>query len=380
MAKRLITSRPSGSIHYGFEYTVTTEDILSGFAQISINNHRELIVKHQVRDENDIIKIRSYKFNNEVIGNNNVITISNKDQTSTITFDKDFVEGNIIDISVNGVDMESVEFDTDNATTYDLIKTALENILSDSTITVDDSAKTVEIMDTMTKTVVVNVTGTTPSTASVVETTEKYQVTVTYSGDFAISNLINFNVNGNVTVVGFDTDNATTYDNLKTALESMLPDATVVVDAVAHTVVITDMIFTTVTSTVTGGVAPTAGVVFLTNQVSTVTYSGDFVEYDTVNFDINSLSITPVSFDTDNATTYTNLKTAIETIVPTATVIIDDVAKTVVIKDSSVTGVASTIDNVPVDSVVTDDNNSDWLVEGDKITFICFKKFYIPEE
>lgn len=93
--------------------------------------------------------------------------------------------------------------------------------------------------------------------------------TITFDADFVTSNLIDITVNGTaVTQVPFNTDNATTYADLKTQIETDITDSTATIDAVARTIVIeilNDSV-DSITVVVTGGASQATGTVTYTNE------------------------------------------------------------------------------------------------------------------
>jgi hypothetical protein len=101
--------------------------------------------------------------------------------------------------------------------------------------------------------------------------------TLTFDTDFVTSNSIVVTVNGTaVTAVPFDTDNATTYSNLETQIETDIAGSSVTVDAVARTVVVvleTPGGVSTISAVVTGGAS---------QPVGTATYSDRQVDYKAV--------------------------------------------------------------------------------------------------
>lgn len=64
-------------------------------------------------------------------------------QTSKATFDIDFVTGNSIVFTINGIAVTAIPFNTSNSQTYDDIKTQIEADIADSIVTVNATAKTV---------------------------------------------------------------------------------------------------------------------------------------------------------------------------------------------------------------------------------------------
>jgi hypothetical protein len=180
------------------------------------------------------------------------------DRSGVLTMDKDFVSDNSIAITITTsgatVEVPAVDFDTDNATTYAAIKAAIEAALTGYTVTVDAGAKTISIAATgkAIKNVTVAVTGGAVNQAE-------------FDADFVASNSIAINLrygsgSSSDTVVPeitvpFDTDNATTYANIETAIEAAIAGSVVVVDAVARTVTIAIPTADRITSvyTVTGG-------------------------------------------------------------------------------------------------------------------------------
>lgn len=183
------------------------------------------------------------------------------EQSSLALFDLEFVADNSIIISIltsGGVltAIPAVPFNTDNSTTYDDIKAAIELAIADATVTVDEAAKTV----------LVEITG--RQVLSITSVVTGGAITLAeMTGDFITGNSIAINViygtlgNPDVVVpeviVPFDTDDATTYANIKTDLEAAIAGSVVDVDDVANDFTITmalqDRI--TITVLVTGGVS-----------------------------------------------------------------------------------------------------------------------------
>jgi len=63
--------------------------------------------------------------------------------------------------------------------------------------------------------------------------------TFTFDADFITGNTIDFTINGTaITQVPFNSDNATTYADIKTQIEADLSDSSVTIDAVARTVIV----------------------------------------------------------------------------------------------------------------------------------------------
>ena len=73
----------------------------------------------------------------------------------------------------------------------------------------------------------------------------------------------------------------------------------------------------------------------LATQSATVSFDIDFVTGNNIDFVINGTAVTTVPFNIDNATTYANLKTQIETDITDSVVTVDDIARTVIIEIES---------------------------------------------
>jgi len=159
---------------------------------------------------------------------------------------------------------------------------------------------------------------------------------VSVAKDFVANSQISFDIvtGGStlVTVPAFSSSstNATTYATIKTQIEATLVGSTVTVDDVARTIEIeaVDKAILGVTMSVTGGGSQEA------------TFDIDFEAGNTVNIDVtlgsgsNEDTVIPtiaVPFDSDNATTYAAIETAVELAIAGSIVTVDAGARTVVI-------------------------------------------------
>jgi hypothetical protein len=128
-----------------------------------------------------------------------------------------------------------VPFDTDSATTYTAFKAAIEAALPGSTVTTDSVAGTLEINATGK-----NIVGVT------MEVTGGASETTVFDIDFEAGNSIAIDIafgSGSAAdtvlptvTVPFNTDNATTYGDIETAIESALTGSVVTVDSVGLSV------------------------------------------------------------------------------------------------------------------------------------------------
>ena len=80
-------------------------------------------------------------------------------KTAKLLFDADFITGNLIDITINGVAVTQVPFNTDQATTMGDIETQIEADIANSAVTVSAARE-----------LTITITDTTPSISSVVVT------------------------------------------------------------------------------------------------------------------------------------------------------------------------------------------------------------------
>jgi hypothetical protein len=77
-----------------------------------------------------------------------------------ILWDADFITGNLIDITINGVAVTQVPFNTDQATTMSDLETQIEADIANSVVTVSAARElTITITDTVASSIVVAVTG-----------------------------------------------------------------------------------------------------------------------------------------------------------------------------------------------------------------------------
>jgi len=72
--------------------------------------------------------------------------------------------------------------------------------------------------------------------------------------------------------------------------------------------------------------------IIIASQASTTTFDADFITSNSIDFTINETAVTTVPFNTDNATTYADIKTQIEADIANSTVSIDAVARTVIVE------------------------------------------------
>ncbi len=124
----------------------------------------------------------------------------------------------------------------------------------------------------------------------------------TFSGAFVMGNSIQFTINGLVlSPILFTTDNATTYNNVKTAISAAFPKATVTVDPVAFTVYIYQpgAAFLMV-CTVTGGTPPT------------VTITAPYSQADAAIYYIEKAVLYLQAYGTDSNLYFQNLQNALQ--------------------------------------------------------------------
>lgn len=181
-------------------------------------------------------------------------------RTGKFTFVADLVVDNSIELAIvtggNRVnEIPAVDFDTDMTTTLTAMKTAIEATIPGATVTVDGPGRSLEL-------VIVGV-----SIAAMSATIKGGASEIaTFNTEFVTDNviLVEATVNGAAVdpiSVGYENNNADTYEFLRDEINAKIQGVTAVHDAVALTMVCTgqDLDSLTVRYTVTGGAAqPTA--------------------------------------------------------------------------------------------------------------------------
>jgi len=77
----------------------------------------------------------------------------------------------------------------------------------------------------------------------------------------------------------------------------------------------------------------------IASNAATFTFDADFITGNTIDFTINGTAVTQVPFNSDNGTTYADIKTQIETDITDSSVTIDAVARTVIVEIFGQSGV-----------------------------------------
>ena len=141
-------------------------------------------------------------------------------------------------------------------------------------------------------------------------------VQIEYSEDFVTDNIIALNIGGTeMSPVTFSSDNATTYDNLKTAIESIIPEyATVVVDADNHLVKINNILVNTVTTEVTGGSSQATAIISYLDPTQEIydfhlvstSPDADITGVLSLNTDVESVDFMKASLVIDNLPSFLN--------------------------------------------------------------------------
>jgi hypothetical protein len=149
-------------------------------------------------------------------------------------FDSDFVALNSIAITINGTVVTPIVFSTDQATTMALIKSTVESEITDSSVTIETTK------DTDNRTLFFQVEGKSVNSISIVVTLgasqpiasiTKSTTQTVFAGDLITGNSVTYTINGvQGTAVPFNTDHATTMDDLKTQIETDFTDAVVTID------------------------------------------------------------------------------------------------------------------------------------------------------
>jgi hypothetical protein len=149
-------------------------------------------------------------------------------------FDSDFVALNSIAITINGTVVTPIVFSTNQATTMALIKSTVESEITDSSVTIETTK------DTDNRTLFFQVEGKSVNSISIVVTLgasqpiasiTKSTTQTVFAGDLITGNSVTYTINGvQGTAVPFNTNHATTMDDLKTQIETDFTDAVVTID------------------------------------------------------------------------------------------------------------------------------------------------------
>ena len=249
--------------------------------------------------------------------------------TSVITFDIPFDSGNSTVVTLNGLPLSAVPFDTDNATT--LFDIATEIALNASvTSAVSNGTDAITVTFVTASSAIVNSAITTGGASQPV-------ATITYEGPLVTNNLINVSLNGEIlgTVTSY-----ITYSTSFTAGTSTIT----IINGVAGSAVLYDTDNATTLFDIASQIAGVSGIASATsNGTDTITVVFTASGNNTVNSSITTGGSAPTAtiseggfaFDTDSLTTMTNIATAAQVAI--------NVGYTPGIGTSTVSGVDSNI-------------------------------------
>lgn len=207
----------------------------------------------------DLLDEQSYN----LVINGNIYTYS----LPTITFTGSFVTGNSIEVTLNNVTLPAVPFNTDNDTTLSDIATQIA-LFVDVQSAVDTAPSTIDITPNDGVNVVVNsinITGGISQPTSAITYRVPYAI-LSFDIDFVASNSLVITINdSDLSAIPFNTDQATTALDIKTALEALTEVDSVEIsgsDRVFKIIPTAGEILTVNSAVTTGGVTqPTATII-----------------------------------------------------------------------------------------------------------------------
>lgn len=182
-----------------------------------------------------------------------------------IVWDADFITGNLIDITVDGVAVTQVLFNSSHAQTMADIKTQIEADITGANCVIDSSDSNTRMIyvDKSGKYTVLTeaVTGGASQADGTISIIPITLTTVVFSADFVTGNLIDFTVGGEVvTQVPFNSTHNQTMIDIQTEIESDIDGSEVLIPGTARTLTIRTIGTKDITTVVvTGGASqPTA--------------------------------------------------------------------------------------------------------------------------
>lgn len=161
---------------------------------------------------------------------------------------------------------------------------------------------------------------------------------IVWDADFITGNLIDITVDGEaVTQVPFNTNQATTMDDIKTQIETDITGANCVIDSsdALNRTIYVDIAgkYTVLTEAVTGGASQADGTIsIIPITLTTLEFSADLVTDNLIDITIGGVAVTQVPFNTSHNQTMIDIQTQIEADIDGSEVLIPGAARTLTIR------------------------------------------------